>query len=478
MKKSVFKDIKPLAGLLLGLFLGCAAVFIWRGRAGGAEKLQLSFSDVADKVGPSVVSISSTQVFNLGYERYHSDPVLDNFFRMLYGNPQEWEYKSKGLGSGVIISPDGYILTCNHVVDKAVEIEVTLPDGRRFQGIVKGKDIYSDLAVIKIDADGLPYSKMGDSDRVRTGQWAIAIGNPFGFAFLNAREPTVTVGVISALNRDITAGNKYFGDLIQTDAAINKGNSGGPLVNIKGEVIGINTVIFSHSGGYEGISFAVPIKRAKEIVPKLMKGEEVEYGWIGVWLQAVTPEIASKLEHPLKEGALIWHIDSGSPAEKAGLRRGDIVISFDGEKIGLPQQLGDLIIFSKVGTAHKLGFLRLGKIAEAEVVISKKPVTGAVKDDASSEPLRTVFWRDMELSDISPALKKRYNIDITDINGVLVLKVKPDSEAYARGIFPGLIIDEINGIEVKNLQDFMSSAKSVSGKILLHTNQGYLVLGE
>ncbi|MCK9556030.1 trypsin-like peptidase domain-containing protein [bacterium] len=476
MKKNVFKNIKPLTGLLFGFFLGCVVVFVCRGGS-GAEKLQLCFSEVADKVGPSVVSINSTQVFSVGYEKYHTDPVLDNFFRMLYGNPQEWEYKSKGLGSGVIISPDGYILTCNHVVDKAVEIEVNLPDGRKFPGVVKGRDIYSDLAIVKIDADSLPYAKMGNSDRVKTGQWAIAIGNPFGFAFLNVREPTVTVGVISALNRDITAGNKYFGDLIQTDAAINKGNSGGPLVNLNGEIIGINTVIFSHSGGYEGISFAVPIKRAKEIVPKLMKGEEIEYGWIGIWLQAVTPEIASKLGHPLKGGALIWHIDSGSPAEKAGLRRGDIVVSFDGEKIGLPQQLGDLIIFSKVGTAHKLGFLRLGKTREEEVVIGKKPVNKS-GDVLSSEPLRTFFWMDMELSDISPALKKRYNIDIDNINGVLVLKVKPDSEAYARGIVPGLIIDEINGTEVKNLEDFLPTARSSSGKALLHTNKGYIVLGE
>lgn len=476
MKKNVFKNIKPLTGLLLGLFLGCAVIFICRG-GGGAEKLQLCFSKVADKVGPSVVSINSTQVFSVGYEKYHTDPVLDNFFRMIYGNPQEWEYKSKGLGSGVIISPDGYILTCNHVVDKAVEIEVNLPDGRKFPGVVKGRDIYSDLAIVKIDAENLPYAKMGNSDRVKTGQWAIAIGNPFGFAFLNVREPTVTVGVISALNRDITAGNKYFGDLIQTDAAINKGNSGGPLVNLNGEIIGINTVIFSHSGGYEGISFAVPIKRAKEIVPKLIKGEEIEYGWIGIWLQTVTTEIASKLDYPLKGGALIWHIDSGSPAEKAGLRRGDVVVSFDGEKIGLPQQLGDLIIFSKVGTAHKLGFLRLGKIREEEVVIGKKPVNEP-GDVLSSEPLRTFFWMDMELSDISPALKKRYNIDIENIKGVLVLKVKPDSEAYARGIVPGLIIDEINGTEAKNLQDFLSTAKSSPGKVLLHTNKGYIVLGE
>ncbi|MDD5644162.1 MAG: trypsin-like peptidase domain-containing protein [bacterium] len=461
------------------MLLVCLAVIIVFAGCGlrDAEKLQSCFSKVADKVGPAVVSISSTQIFVMGHERYHEDPLLDRFFRMLYGNPQEWEYKSKGLGSGVIISPDGYILTCSHVVDKAVEIEVTLPDGRRFPGVVKGKDVYSDLAVIKIDAAGLPYAKMGKSENLKTGQWAIAIGNPFGFAFLNAREPTVTVGVISALNRDIAAGNKYFGDLIQTDAAINKGNSGGPLVNLKGEIIGINTVIFSHSGGHEGISFAVPANRAKEIVPRLMEGKEIEYGWIGVWLQSVTADIALKLDYSVKGGALIWHIDSGSPADKAGLRKGDIVIGFDAKKIELTQQLGDLIMFSKVGTSHKLTFLRMGKIMEADVVIGKKPGTDESKTSYSAEPLRTVSWRDMEISDISPALKKRYNIDIGDMNGILVLRVRPGSEAYKKGIVPGLIIDEINGVEIADLQSFLSVADSNQGKTLLHTNKGYLVLG-
>ncbi|MDD5254616.1 MAG: trypsin-like peptidase domain-containing protein, partial [Candidatus Omnitrophica bacterium] len=270
--------------------------------------------NVANTAGKAVVSIS-TEITSKsqGVRRfYFGQPFgespfggndLERFFNDFFGEIPEREYKQTGLGSGVIIDQEGYILTNEHVVRGADKITVTLSDGREFKGEVKGQDMRSDLAVIKINANSLPIASLGDSDGLRIGQWVVAIGNPFGFALENP-EPTVTAGVISALHRSLgrglSRGERDYNDLIQTDAAINPGNSGGPLVNLKGEVIGINVAIFSTSGGYQGIGFAIPVNNAKRILSRLIEGKKILYGWMGVTIQDLTGEMSSYFGLPDK----------------------------------------------------------------------------------------------------------------------------------------------------------------------------------
>ena len=301
-----------------------------------AVSLQESFIKVSKEVGPTVVNISTEQIQRYQtvyrpFAQFNDDFIKDFFSDFLVVGPQ-MEFKRIGLGSGIIIDKDGHILTNEHVIHGTNKITVTLPDGREFDGRLKGSDEYLDLAIIKIDSkEVLPFARLGDSDNVQIGQWAIAIGNPYGFGVKNS-EPTVTVGVVSALNRSLPKTNKRareYKDLIQTDAAINPGNSGGPLLDIHGEVVGINVAIFTHSGGSEGISFAIPINISKKIIDGLKGVKDVEPDeiecWSGIKVSDITNEIQMRYKLPPESGVIVIHVEPFSPAGRSGIIEGDVI---------------------------------------------------------------------------------------------------------------------------------------------------------
>lgn len=440
-----------------------------------------AFNKVAAGVGPAVVSVTVVQVYTYGGRRYYYpyrsyDPFLDEFLKEFFEAPRE--YRQSGLGSGVIIDKRGYILTNEHVVSDASEIEVTLSDGRKFKGAVQGTDPRSDLAVIKIDADNLPAAKLGDSDNVRVGQWVVAIGNPFGFIMSNP-QPTITVGVVSALHRTFaysgTEQTRYYGDLIQTDAAINRGNSGGPLVNLMGEIIGINALIYSTTGGYQGIGFAIPINRAKRILDELIAGREVKYGWLGVQVQSLTPELISQFNLPDTKGALVAKVITDGPADKAGLREGDLIKKIDKRDIFSPDDLVNIVSHLEIGKKADIIILREGKELGITVPIGERPkeediVVSRAKPDVGKD------WRGIHVTELTQELKRQLGI-IQD-TGVVVLRLEPDTPAGMSGIREGDIIDEIDRKEIKTLDDFQNITKELKGEILVHTGRGYFVVKE
>jgi serine protease Do len=439
-----------------------------------------AFNKVAVEVGPAVVSVTVVQVYTYGgrtyYYPYRSyDPFLDEFLREFFESPKE--YRQSGLGSGVIIDKRGYILTNEHVVSEANEIEVTLSDGRKFKGTVKGSDPRSDLAVIKIDADNLPIAKLGDSEKVKVGEWVVAVGNPFGFVMSNP-QPTITAGIVSALHRSFSYTGldqvKYYGDLIQTDAAINKGNSGGPLVNLKGEIIGINALIYSTTGGYQGIGFAIPINRAKNILEELIEGKEIKYGWLGVQVQSLTPELINLFNLPDANGALVADVIADSPAARIGIHKGDLVKKIDDREILTSDELVSIISHFEVGQKSKIIIMRDGKEIMFEVLIGERPKANIVVKEKNLE--QTENWRGMQVIALTPELKKQTGV--AQSQGVVVIRIQTNTSVEKSGIREGDVIDEINRDDVKTIEDFIKITEKLSGEVLVHTTRGYFVVKE
>ncbi len=388
------------------------------------------FVKVAAEVGKSVVSITAVQTETV---QYAAPSFGEDFFRRFFEFPQgprqqevpkpkERTYRYPVLGSGVIINSEGYILTNEHVIHNADpdKITVKLPDGREFPGKVTGSDPRSDLAVVKIQGKNLPAAKLGDSSKLKVGQWVMAMGNPFGF-LLNDPQPTLTVGVVSALNRSLSGTplgrGKFYEGLIQTDAAINKGNSGGPLVNSQGEVIGINVAIFSTSGGSQGIGFAIPINTARGIIAALSKGKKITYGWLGVSIQNLKPGLAKKFGvSPEQKGALVGGVIENSPADKAGLKQGDIIEEVEGQKINTANELVRVIGLTAVGKKVAVKIIRRGKEQVLTVKIGERP----------SEPGGLVnnqdFWRGIRVQELTEELAKK--LDLAKKEGVLVSEVE------------------------------------------------------
>ncbi|NQT75092.1 MAG: Do family serine endopeptidase [Candidatus Omnitrophica bacterium] len=453
-----------------------------------AASLQEAFVKVSKEVGPAVVSISAEHI-----ERYMTrqrpffrfeDDFFNDFFDDFFMPGPEREFKRTGLGSGVIIDKEGHILTNEHVISGADKITVTLPDGREFEGHVTGSDIYSDLAVVKIESKGnLPFARLGDSDSVRIGHWAIAIGNPFAFAVKNP-EPTVTVGVVSALRRSLPRTDRRareYTDLIQTDAAINPGNSGGPLLNIYGDIIGINVAIFTLSGGSEGVGFAVPVNTARKIMEDLKHGKKVLYGWLGVMIQDINAELAAYFNLEESYGVLVSRILEKSPAEKAGLEPGDIIVSLDDEKVKTTQDVIRMVLKKDVGSKVILGVIRNGKIYSMRVEIGERPEDETViaqekTDKAIEEDADTKSWRGLEVSEIMPEAVRRFNLEAE--TGVLIVAVEAESAAETAGIRAGDVIYEINRMPVKNITDYRKAIKKVKGDALVGTYRGYVVVKE
>lgn len=456
-----------------------------------AETLQEAFVRISEQAGPAVVSISTEQIEKVRqYFRGHpffgsngEDPFED-FFRQFYGETPEREMRRFGLGSGVIIDERGFILTNEHVIADADKIAVTLADGREMVGTVKGKDSRSDLAVVQIDAKKLPVARLGDSNSVRAGQWAVALGNPFGLIGTGpslratGAEPTLTVGVISAVNRQLPRVSRFdrdYSGLIQTDAAINPGNSGGPLLNLAGEVIGVNVAILTSSRGFEGIGFAIPVNKAKAVLSTLIEGKQVVYGWLGVQIQDITDDVAEYYGLKDRDGVLVYQVLPDGPASKAGLKAGDIVKTFDGQAIHHSRELVDRVGVAKVGVKAPLEVLRDGKRLTLQVEIAARKNEEEAAESADSAAAE--FWRGLKVKNISPDASEQLNLP-PDVTGVVVVEVKDGSPAEQAGLRSGDIINEINRVRIESVADYRKITASAKGKVLIRTNRGYVVLKE
>ena len=491
-RKIIFFGTALLAGLTIGVVLTLKFNFFSTAHAQEAAapsfegfRMEDAVINVASTTGKAVVSISTehTEKVKGGRRFYFRSPLgaspfgegepFNKFFEDFFGEAPNREYKLRGLGSGVIIDPRGYILTNQHVIDEADKITVTLSDGRDFKGVVKGQDPRSDLAIIQINARNLPVAILGDSDSIKIGQWAVAIGNPFAFAMQNP-EPTVTVGVISALHRALgrTLGrDKDYNDLIQTDAAINPGNSGGPLVNLKGEVVGVNVAIFTTSGGYQGVGFAVPINNAKKIIAKLIEGKKITYGWFGVTVQDLTDELAKYFGLPDKNGALVVSVLENGPALKAGIKESDIIKQFDNKPINNTRELLNAVGKAEVGRKVKIEVLRDKKMITLEVEIGARPEKLEEEAQAKESPSQ---WRGLQVEDLTPDTASRLGIE--EKKGVVVVDVVADSSADEANIVAGDVILEINKQPVRNISDYQKITRALKGDVLLKLSRGYVLI--
>lgn len=426
-------------------------------------KIGKAFASIAKAATPAVVSVQVEKtVKQEGISQqeipdFFNDPFFERFFGPGWPNQRNpHKFRQMGQGSGFIISHDGYILTNNHVVGGADVIKVKLSDGREFKAKTIGTDPQSDIAVIKIAATNLPVLKLGDSDKIEVGEWAIAIGNPFGL------QETVTVGVISAKGRD-RVGISDYEDFIQTDAAINPGNSGGPLLNIYGEVIGINSAIFSKSGGYMGIGFAIPINMAKAIKDQLISKGKITRGWLGVVIQDVTEDLAKSFGLKEREGVLVSEVTKGSPAEKAGLQQGDIILELNGIKINDAGELRNKIALTAPGTVVRLTIMRNDKKMSVSVVLAEQP---AGKMAAMSEQTRLVEQFGFTVQDITPQIAEQ--LGYKKGQGVVISDVDPTSVAAEAGLRPGMLIEEVNRQAVHNVVEFNRAiSKSKQSKMVL-----------
>lgn len=371
-------------------------------------------------------------------------------FRRFFGQVPH-EFKEHGLGSGVIVSPDGYILTNNHVVGNADEIHVILMDKREFTAKVVGKDAKTDLALIKIDTkEPLPAAPLGNSDATEVGDWVVAIGNPFGFSL------TVTAGIVSAKGRAL-GGN--YDEFIQTDAAINPGNSGGPLFDINGNVVGINTAIYSRTGTSAGIGFAIPIDLAKAVMDQLKIHGKVIRGWLGVEIQEVTPELAQSFGLPKPEGALVASVEKDSPAAKAGLKRGDVIINFNNRPVHEQHELPELVAETQINKTVPVEVIRNGSHVIVQVKVGQLKETQMAS--AQGEEQGGPGWG-LQVGEITPDIQKEFNLTVD--KGVVVRQVKPDSPGADAGLQQGDVILEVNHQKVSSIDDFMSKAKAAKGQ--------------
>lgn len=480
IKRMRKKILIGISILLMGFLLGGLA-FYFIGKMTGQQgylpypapnvprqimETSRAFSEIVSTVSPAVVNISTTKVFKRDTEPLFEDPLFDFFkpfhdFRM----PKKW--KEQSLGSGVIVSSDGYIITNNHVVEKSDEIKVTLLDKRMFKGKIVGADPKTDIAIVKIDATTLPTIPWGNSENLQVGEFVLAIGNPYGLSH------TVTMGIISAVGR-ANVGIADYEDFIQTDAAINPGNSGGPLVNIKGELIGINTAIFSRTGGYQGIGFAVPTNMVRPLMSQLIQKGKIIRGWLGVTIQEMTPEISQKFGLEKSKGALVSDVAKGSPAEKAGILRGDIILEFNGREVKDVSSLRNMVAQSKVGSDVSIKVLRSGKEYNAKLVIAELPREVAeVAPNQMPEESEMGALTGLTVMGLTKEIARQLGFS-KDEKGVVVVKVEPASPADEAGIKKGDIIKEIDRKQVNNHDDFnrIASTTKRSETVLLFVARG------
>ena len=434
-----------------------------------AKPVTPDFVELAKKLKPTVVNIRTTK--NIKPRQHAHRPQLrqnpfNNFFDDFFGHyfdemPQQRPHREQSLGTGFIISDEGYILTNNHVVNGADEVMVKLADGREFKGEIKGSDEKLDLALVKIsEKEKLPVAELGDSDRLEVGEWVMAIGNPFGLA------QTVTAGIVSAKGRVIGSGP--YDDYIQTDASINPGNSGGPLFNVDGKVIGINTAIIS---GGQGIGFAIPINMAKDVVVQLRDKGKVTRGYLGIHFQPLTADLAKSFGLDTDKGALVASVEKDTPAEKAGLKAGDIILEYDGRPINEGNELPRYVAVTPVDKTVKLAIFRDGKRQEVAVTIAR------MKEGATLAGADSVIESQsigIEVQELTRELASR--MGIKDAKGLVVSEVKPGSPAEDAGISAGDMIIEFNGQRPDTLEQYNAVAarlkKGDVARLLLKRSDG------
>jgi len=444
---------------------------VWAQRGGGSD-LTTAIADVAQRAMPAVVHIEVTQRVEVPVpvSPFESDPFFRYFFGVPQG-PRKYKKEMRGIGTGMIIGREGHILTNNHVVSGATKITVKMASGEEFEAKIIGADPKTDLAVIKIKPpEDVPYLTFGDSDRLRVGEWVVAIGNPRGL------EQTVTAGIISAKHRAGILDPSSYQDYIQTDAAINPGNSGGPLLNLNGEVIGVSTAIVSESGGFEGIGFAIPSNMAMAIADALVQTGKVVRGWLGLSLQEMTAPLARNLNLKVLKGALVADVTKAGPAEKAGIRAGDVLISLDGVPLESANDFRNRIAASRPGKKVEIGLLRKGESMKVEAVVEAyKPSPGLVAVE-----LRNKLGA--EVKEISLLEARRKRLDSRE--GVILARVDPQGPAGRAGLEPGDIIYQVNNQPIRGLKDYnyiLEQVKSNEEVLLLvrdtRTGQvGYLTL--
>ena len=491
------KPVRYSYGITTALLLGGATATLVTGYPAGAQVAQNddgeiartvprqgapeSFADLTEQLQPAVVNISTKQRIAVNTNPFQGTPFAD-LFGNRGGSGQPATREAQSLGSGFIISADGYVVTNNHVVTadgrgQVQEITVTMPDGTEYPADLVGSDADSDLAVLKINANrSFPYVHFGDSSQARVGDWVIAIGNPFGLG------GTVTSGIVSAVLRN-TGGGAYD-RYIQTDASINRGNSGGPLFDMQGNVIGINNAIFSPSGGSVGIGFAIPAETAEPIVQKLISGEEILRGYLGVSINPVSEDFADALGIPVNRGEFIQRVERGEPADRAGLQAGDVVLSVNGKEVSPDQTLSYIVANIEPGETVPVEFLRDGQRRTARVTVGRRPSAEALarqqfnpdQEQDQTDPLSPSNTSDIvaralgvQTLALTPQISRQLGLS-ESVSGVVVTAVDPNADAAQKGLQRGTVIYQANGRPVSSpeeLESAVGAAKSEGREAIL-----------
>ncbi len=420
-----------------------------------------AFSSIAEKASQAVVGLKAEKVVTQDSQAYYDLPFGDDLFDFFFEPrsprqrsprfPRRYQLPQTALGSGFLISSDGYILTNNHMVEGAEKVTVELADGRKLTAEITGTDSVTDIAVVKIDAENLPYLELADSDTLEVGEWVLAIGNPLGFSH------TVTAGIVSAKGRSV--GLADIENFIQTDAAINRGNSGGPLLNLEGKAVGMNTAIYGATGNI-GIGFAIPINMAKHAYKQIREGGAVERGFLGIEFKDINPELAAALElEKDTKGALISNVLEGSAAEKAGLKYYDVIIEFEGQPVEKSNEFLNRVAMLSPGTEVEVVVLRDGKRKTFNIKLGKRPPEAEIRGNLPAETIEQLGFSVMNMTE-ELAKQLGYEGD----SGVIVREVVPGSQADQAGIAPGVLIKEVNRREVHNTKQFNEEIKKAQKK--------------
>jgi len=430
------------------------------------EQISEAFTSLAETAMPATVSIKCICKSEREYTK-QMDPFAEDFFRRFFGEGYGQQPREQTCGgSGFIISPDGDIVTNSHVIKSATQITVVLNDGREYEATVKGTDSRTDLALIKIEEKGLPFLTFGDSDSLKVGEWVVAAGNPFGL------EGTITKGIVSAKGRQ-DLGIATYEDFIQTDAAINPGNSGGPLLNVRGEVIGVNTAIYSRSGGYMGIGLAIPSKMAEQVIDQIMDKGAVKRGYIGIILQPIDKELSNALSLDKQEGILISEVIKDSPADEAGLKQGDIIISYEERSVKNVSKFRNEVALMPPGTKIKLQILRNHKVKTIHVTLGTQSDGEQIVAELTQK-----LGIELENPTADTMSKLGYSSDVT---GVLISKVKAGSPSATAGLragflITGIVLDWNNQTPIKNISEFDTAMQQLGDKkyvILIVRHQNF-----
>ena len=473
MKAATMKHV----GVCLVAAFFAAGLLVGDSDRAWSQSVPESFADLAEELTPAVVSITTEEfVTSFGGDQIPEFPEgspFEEFFKDFferYGNgegdaPQE--RRPTSLGSGFIIDPSGYVVTNNHVIAEADAITVRMNDDTEYEAEVVGVDPKTDIALLKVEAgEDLPYVSFGNSDEVRVGEWVLAIGNPFGFG------SSVTAGIISARQRDISAGP--YDEFLQTDAPINRGNSGGPLFDMDGSVIGVNTAIFSPSGGSVGIGFAVPSNLVTRVVAQLQEFGRTRRGWLGVRIQSITPEIAEGLGLQSSEGALVASVTPDGPAADAGLENGDVIVTFDGKPIDEMRELPRVVAETEVGKAVEVVVMRRGEELKFDVELGELEVfedqlaattSGSQPEEQPEKGKVPTDVLGMVLEPVSPQLRQEFDLP-NDVDGVVVTNVAPGSPAARAGILQGDLIPEVGQEQVGTVDDVVAQIDGARDRAL------------